>query len=140
MRVKEHWFNSDFEDMGWHDSRLYSIVIPSEDFKLSLDIDYIFKWAKSDGEQEGFWVSPCELLFFDVAGLKINVDFQDNMLLFISDIRRKNERLSPNGKAVEWDFEIECDLGLVSFSATGFEQRVRTQPVLSETQDLNKNR
>ncbi|TXL06192.1 hypothetical protein BMR08_15615, partial [Methylococcaceae bacterium CS2] len=104
------------------------------------DIDYIFKWAKNDAEQKGFWVSPCELLFFNVAGLKIDVDFQDNMLLCISDIRRKNERLTPNGKVIEWDFEIECDHGLILFSATGFEQRVRTQPVLSETQDLNENR
>ena len=140
MKVRECWLDSDFADMGWHDSRLYAVVLPDEEFKLTLDIDYIFKWEKSSDSVTGFWVSPCDLIFSNVSNFKVEIDFGNTNLLFISDIKRTNERLTPNGKYTEWDYEIECDNGLISFSATGFEQRVRKQPVLSESQDLDKNR
>lgn len=140
MKVREIWSDSDFADMGWNDNRVYSIVIPDEDFKLSLDIDYIFKWEKDRDTYSGFWVSPCNLTFFNVSGFKSEIDYKDRNLLFISEIKRSNERLAPNKKFMVWDYEIECDNGLISFSATGFEQVVRTQPVLSESLDLDKNR
>ncbi len=140
MKVRERWFDSDFSDMGWHDARLYAVALPDEDFKLTLDIDYIFKWEKLYDSVTGFWVSPCDLIFGNVSSFKVSIDFGDTNLLFISDIQRKNKRLTPNGKYSEWDYQIQCDNGLISFSATGFEQRVRKQPVLSKTQDLARNR
>lgn len=135
MDVKELWETEDFEEMGWHDARIYSIVVPGEDYKLKLDIDYIFKWELK-GEFFNFWVSPCSLSFLDVSDLKINIDFKNNLMLFISDINRFNERLSPKGKFTVWDYEIECDNGMISFSATGYEQQVRKPPVFSEGQWL----
>lgn len=140
MKVKEIWSTPDFEEMGWHDGRLYSIVVPDEDFKLTLDIDYIFKWERSADEYKGFWVSPCDLIFKNVSGFKAAIDYKDRNLLFISGIKRSNMRLTPNKKFTEWDFEIECDNGVISFAATGFEQSVRKQPVLSESQDLGKGK
>ena len=139
-KVKEHWLNPEFDGLGWHDGRLYSITVPDEDFKLKLDIDYIFEWERKDNEVVGFWVSPCDLIFFNVANFKMEINYKDGNLLFVSEIRRSNERLTPNKKYTQWDFEIECDNGMLSFSATGFEQHVRKRPVLSETQDLDKNR
>ena len=138
MKVKELWSDSDFEKMGWHDNRLYAISFPNEDFKLTLDIDYIFKWDRSIGNELKFWVSPCDLVFENVSELKIETDLKDSLLLFISDIKRSNPRLSPNQNVTIWDYVIECDNGLLSFSVTGFKQLVRAQPILSETQDLNR--
>ena len=140
MKIKDIWSDSDFADMGWDQSRLYSIAIPDENFKLVLDIDYIFKWQREGSSYSGFWVSPCNLIFHNVSGFKSEIDYKDNNLLFVSEIRRSNERLTPNKMFTAWDYEIECDNGSISFSATGFEQTVRKQPVLSETLDLNKNR
>lgn len=140
MYVKTIWTNSDFESMGWHDCRLYGFVIPDEDFKLSFDIDYIFKWEKSSGKVTGYWVSPCDLVFESVSNFKVEMDFKDSMLLFIININRTNKRSTPNGKLTEWDYEIECDNGLISFSSIGCNQRVRKQPILSASQDLNKDR
>ncbi len=139
MDVKSLWSDQDFQYMGWHDSRIYSLMLPDEDFRISLDIDYIFKWERS-GEKQGFLVSPCNLEFINVSSFKVDIDYNDSMLIFISEIKRFNERLTPNGKLTHWDFEIECDCGSIYFSATGFEQKVRSQPILSKTQDLNKLR
>ena len=140
INVKDVWDDSEFDAMGWHDCRIYSIRLPDEQFRLSLDIDYIFKWQDSPSGQHGFWVSPCDLIFHNVSGLKIETDYENSMLLFISDIRRCSPVMSPNKKMEIWAYEIECDKGIISFSATGFEQLVRKQPILSETQDLNENR
>ncbi len=138
MNVKNVWTDSDFNEMGWHDCRLYSVIIPGEDLKLKFNLDYIFEVEKKENEFKGFWVAPCELHFFNVIGLKINIEITDTILLFISDIRRLNERLTPNGKSTEWDYEIECDNGDISFSATGFRQELKSQPILSKTYDLNR--
>jgi len=135
MDVKEIWTDSEFDDLGWHDCRLYRMQFPDENFRLSFDIDYIFKWEKVS-EHFKFWVAPCDLMFSDVSGLKINVDYKDSMLMFISEVKRSNPRLSPNGKVTIWDFLIECDNGQIIFSSTGFRQTIRSQPVLSESQDL----
>jgi hypothetical protein len=138
MNVKNVWTDSDFNEMGWHDCRLYSVIIPGEDFKLKFNLDYIFDVEKKENEFKGFWVAPCDLYFLDIVGLKINIDFKDNMLLFISDIRRFNSRPAPNPEVIIWDYEIECDNGDISFSATGFRQELISQPILSETYDLNR--
>lgn len=137
MKVKNTWTDDEFEDLGWHDCRLYAIQLPDENFKLSFDVDYIFKWEK-ESDQFKFWVSPCDLVFSNVSGLKVDLDYRDSMLMFISEVKRSNPRLSPNGKVTIWDYLIECDNGDIAFSATGFRQTVRSQPVLSESQDLRR--
>ena len=121
--------------MGWHDCRIYSVALPDEDFCLKLDIDYIFRWEEQSDNRYSFWVSPCDLVFQNVSEFSVSLNYGNNMLLFISDL---NQWLSPNGKMTEWDYEIECDQGTIAFSATGFEQVVRSQPKASETQDLGR--
>ena len=138
--VKEVWRDDDFDEMGWHDSRLYELSFPDEEFQIKFDIDYIFKWEKSSGSITGFWVSPCDLIFENVANFCVDIDFKNNTLIFISEIKRTNKRSTPNGRLVEWDYEMECDNGLIRFSSTGFKQRIRKQPILSESQDLGKPR
>lgn len=138
MKVKNRWTNDDFEQMGWHDCRVYSVALPEEDFSLKLDIDYIFRWDERPGGGYSFWVSPCDLVFLNVSDFSARLHYGNRMLLFISDLKRGNQRLSPNGKMMVWDYEIECDQGTITFSATGFEQIVRSQPKASETQDLGR--
>lgn len=137
IELKSNWSDKDFDEMGWHDARLYAISFPDEKFKLALRLDYILKWDRSSGEGVKFWVSPSELVFSDVSRFKVNIDFEDNMLLFIKEIKRYNPQPSPNGKVTLWDFFIELDNGVISFTSTGFEQNMLKQPVLSDTQDLN---
>ena len=44
---KSVWTDHDFEDMGWHDCKLFAISF-GDNFQLLLDIDYIFKWVQTE--------------------------------------------------------------------------------------------
>ena len=136
--IKEIWGDDDFKDMGWHDCRLYGVKLLNENFNISFDLDYIFRWIKSENKFDGFDVAPCVLTFFNVSRLNIELNYNENLLCFISDIKRENMRPSPNGKFSLYDYSIECDTGFISFSATGFEQRVKSVPIRSEYQDLRR--
>jgi len=135
MRVKEQWTDFDFEQMGWHDSKLYAIGIPDEKLELSLDIDYIFKWENTGNEAYEFWVSPCTLTFRDVLNLKVNFDLFDSTGIDILSITRKIDKQVSNEVTI-WSYFVETDKGSISFVATGFNQRVRAQPILSKSQNL----
>jgi len=45
---------------------------------------------------------------------------------------------SPNGKIMLWDYQIELDVGDLSFTATGFTQTVRKPPIFSTSQALGE--
>lgn len=135
MKVKEIWTDSDFEDMGWHDSRLYSVKFPDDELELKLDIDYIFKWEEVKGEKFKFWIAPCDLIFSEVLSLKLEIDFSYSTGIDILSIRREQKEQSPNGTSI-WSYVIETDRGLISFETVGFKQKVRLQPILSESQNL----
>ncbi len=140
MKVKETWINSDYEEMGWHDSRIYAFHLPLDDFKFVLEIDYLFEWVKQEDESFKFWVSPCSLIFLDTLNIKFDIDFENHVDLYIDDILRGNERLSPNGRTTIWDFIIHTDKGVMSFVSSGIEQKVHKQPILSDSQTLARLR
>lgn len=136
MNVKKLWTDSEFKNMGWHDSRLYSIAFPDESLKFVLNIDYIFKWEEATKK---FWVAPCILTFEDTLNLKIDIDFKNSTGIDIVSIGRDNKRLSPNGKIVIWDYSIETDKGIISFESSGYQQKVISQPILSDSQTLGSH-
>lgn len=138
MDVKHIWTDADFDDMGWHDSRLYSLSFPDENFEFSLDIDYIFQWVQPTSISFQFWVSPCTLVFENVIDLKIDIDFSNSITISIIGIERSSDRMSPNGKAVMWKYAIETDKGILTFLSTGFRQYVRDNPRLIDSQDLGR--
>ena len=136
--MKQEWNDDNFQEMSWNFCRLYGVRLPDEDFRFFLDIDYIADWVRN-GENFNFLVSPCLIKFNHVSNLKISLEYNENMLCFISEIRRTNRRPSPNGNMVEWDYKIECDVGFLSFTCTGFEQKSMSEHKLIETQDLNRS-
>ena len=139
MDVKELWTDADFDQMGWHDCRIYSVRFPDNEHRLMLDIDYIFRWDKLPEDSFRFWVSPCELVFRNVSDLKAGIDFKNYMQLFIMELKRGNPHPSPYGQVTLWDYEIDCDNGRISFAASGFEQLVREQPrPVGPEQDLGR--
>lgn len=139
MNVKNIWTDADFEEMGWHDSYLYSVSFPDQNQKLIFDIDYIFKWVLDETSNlYSFWVSPSTLTFLNVMNLKIDIDFQNSVGLDISDINRLNPRLSPNGKFTLWDYSICTDKGSITFESTGYIQNIKEQPILSDSQVLKR--
>lgn len=139
MIVKENWTDIDFLEMSWHDSYIYSMIFPGEKLIVSFDIDYLFEWVLVKKENlYNFWISPCILIFYDVLNLKVNLDFKNGVKLQIDAIKRINQRLSPNGNVLVWDYIIETDKGTISFESTGFLQKVEKQPVLKSSQELSR--
>ena len=138
MPVPETYDDSDFSSLSWHDCRLYRIDVPDEKSSFVLDIDYIFEWEKSGDSFLAVWASPCRLVFEGVNYLKVNLDFENSSLLYISEIERTNERTSPDGSIKLNDYKITLDKGVIEFTSTGFNQRHLRQPVRSENIDLGR--
>ena len=138
MKIPEIYDNNDFDTLSWHDCRLYRLDIPDEKNNLTLDIDYIFEWEKDGDSYSGVWVSPCQLIFEGVNFLVVNLRFENSTNLYISEIEKRNERLSPDGSITINDYRLVLDKGLIEFTATGFSQKLSRQPVRSETIDLGR--
>ncbi|HMG66707.1 MAG TPA: hypothetical protein VK588_03440 [Chitinophagaceae bacterium] len=139
MQVKPLWTEADFESMSWHDSRLYSISFPNEKLKMTFDIDYLFKWEINKIDNlYNFWVSPCDLIFSDVLNLEINFDFKNTVGLYIDNIARFNSRASFNEQKIIWHYKITTDKGIISFEGTEFIQIVKKQPILTNSQVLDR--
>lgn len=132
---KSVWTQDDFEIMGWHDVRIYGLIIEkSEDHWTAdflFDLDYIFKWVHPVPPAQAFtfWVAPCTLIFKDCFDL--HIDFKTEgaclELVEISDLylKRKTEH-EVNKFVYEW--QIELHHGQISLKSYGLEQIVRQQP------------
>lgn len=136
MDMNTPWTDADFAAMSWHDARLYSFGIPDEQFQFSIDIDYIFSWD----EVTQFTVAPCSLTFFNVSDFSVKLDFSNHMLLYIVEVKKTNPRLSPNEQFTMWDYDIQCDHGAITFSATHFEMALKELPAASEEICLGRSK
>ncbi len=129
------WTESDFEIMGWHDSRVYAIAFSPETCEISFDIDYIFQWVhpKDDEKYFSFWVSPATLVFDNIYDVEFNIGSY-NGGLEIDFIKRDETRIPRNaqyiGKNEAWTWTIECQEGEIKFRSAGYKQYVRASPVL----------
>ena len=141
-KYKKNWNIADFETMGWHDSKIYSINFDMDNHKLLFDIDYIFEWNQNDkAENYTFLISPASLIFNNVWNLKIDIEPYQN--IEILNISRDNPNKPKNaefiGKDIEWDWTIETICGNITLKSVGFEQIIREEPIISNTQSLNMN-
>jgi len=134
------WSDNDFDQMGWHDSKVYAIAFDDENFQFMLDIDYIFQWIHP---QEGetyfkFWVSPVTLVFENVWDLNINLD--SNCRLEINNIQRCNPEKPKNADFVnnrtQYDWLVETQQGEIVFKSVGFKQYIRQEPILQTAQAI----
>lgn len=132
---KSVWTDNDFEDMGWHDSKLFAISF-GDNFQLLLDIDYIFKWVQT-GKKFKFWVSPCTLVFENAYDVEFKMD-RISSGVDIDEISRTNPQ-NPNYadfiKAdTEFDWTIDTQQGSIFFKSIGYKQYVRKIPKLIQGQ------
>jgi len=136
------WDASDFETMGWHDATIYAVAFESEQFEVSLDIDYIFEWVHPSGSESffRFWVSPCTVVFQNVYDFALDGPWPGSAFQ-IDEVRRDRARSPRNAKVIiadtEWQWTITCHHGEISFWSTGFLQHVRRAPTLNEAQGLD---
>lgn len=135
MNRKKEWTEEDFERMEWHDSRLYSISFPNQLLEMTLDIDYIVSF---DEEKQMFELLPCEVVFYNIIDLTIELNFGDTTGIDITEIRRKQEDLLSNDKVSFWKYTIETDRGFISFKSTGYKQFSKQLSSWSKTYDLGR--
>ena len=123
------WTDKDFGRMSWHDSIIHSISFPNEDLYLRICLDYILEWKlSSETNKYQFVVAPATLEFHNVLNLNILLSFGEYVGLYISEITRKNERFSPNGQHLIYDYVIVTDRGRIEFNSTGFQQKLTDVP------------
>lgn len=138
---KHIWDENDFEQMGWHDSKIYAIAFKDESFEFLLDIDYILEWIhpKEDESNFKFWLAPSTLIFRNVWDL--NFSLETNLNLEIQDIHRVNPRPPKNSKRIEesleYDWTIETNNGEITFKAVGYKQYIRSAPILLDSQKIS---
>jgi hypothetical protein len=117
--------NDNFDNFSWHDCKIYSLVFPSQDNCLQLDIDFIAEWIEGENSQGyNFLVAPAVLMFENVSDLIIKIETNNLAEFFIDEINRSNSRMSPNGKVLVFDFKIVLNVGEIIFTSTGFKQKI----------------
>src|SRR5215204_3431486 len=132
---KRVWTDMDFEQMGWHDCRVYGIKLAREHFEIAFVLDYIFKWGEpSRGETYyKFWISPATLVFESVYDIKLELGEPDFEIDFIERTEPRRPRNAEYiKKDTEWIWSLEAHRGALSFRSVGYQQFIRKLPVLSK--------
>lgn len=137
------WTEDDFEQMGWHDARIYAFAFVPEEFEFVLDIDYILEWVDpAAGETYfKFWVAPATLVFENVHELVINLEpdgsYND---IGIQDLSRDEPQSPLNAehimRDVEWRWLFDCLAGEISLRSIGYKQYFRREPTFGISQEL----
>lgn len=134
---KEIWTHLDFEQMGFHDNRVYSLNFPGEDMLMRMDIDYIFEWIRNEGSNGySFRVAPCTIGFNGVLNLKFDLDFDNEIGLEILSLEQ--EEKENNAGAARYLYKVETDKGNIEFTASGYTMKLRRQPALVDSQFLGR--
>lgn len=143
--MKLMYSTEDFETIHWHDNTIHAFnIIEGDDGcsgDLRLDIDFIAEWMPPVDGRYQFKVSPADLIFHNVTGLKISIDYDSCSAALqpptIHEIHR-TPITYPNGyKSFKWDIEINWPRNSsISFDSTGFTQAQRKEAIFSESQSL----
>jgi hypothetical protein len=135
------WTDAQFEEMSWHDNYVHGFRIVEGEHgfgELILDIDYILEWVAVQ-DQCQFRIVPATLRFFEVADLRLSLDYATPTAALtpfsLHSIERKFEKRE-RYTAQLWELQINWPTGKLTFQAKGFEQRARGAARLSSSQYL----
>ena len=135
------WTETDFERMGWHDSKIYALAFSPETFELLLDIDYIFEWIKPElGETNfKFWTAPATLAFQNVYDVDFDIQTVGPELEILSIVREQPR--APRNAAyidqdIEWLWTLDCVQGEIKLWSVGYTQYIRAAPQSDKGQKI----
>lgn len=138
----------DFEGRSWHDDHIHGLRVEVEELarsELILDLDHIVEWVCDGDGACTFRVAPATLTFHDVTGLRLSVDSTDPDFrvavhpLSIAAIHRasvEKQFVCLDRPYYRWRVELSWPAGEIVFGATGFTQRLRAAPILTDLQYL----
>jgi hypothetical protein len=146
MNLLGPWQNEDFEAMSWHDVHVHGLRFVSfnEEYGASdfaLDIDYILKWEEV-GSQLQFTICRAELVFHNVFGLKLDLDYATpsaGMCPFSLDSIEREVLSLPSGThTFHWRIELNWPYGSIEFDAPAYTQTLKGTPIVKQgTQSLS---
>ena len=142
---KTYWTEQDFEDMGWHDSRIHGISFvssPDPDVfqtELWLDIDYVFQRVDPIPPSNlfTFWISPCTLVFHDFVEFHADLKSGQSVGGFFEIQELKVAKGGSTRIDSVLQVILETNFGEIAFQTSRYEQFVRASPVHSKKLNLD---
>jgi hypothetical protein len=131
--TKSLWTEDDFEEMGWHDARLYAFTVLPESFELVMDLDYITKWVHPVPPEThfSFWVAPATLVLCDVQNISAGIE-----MTILSDVEILDVKRGPVVTGSGWRWVLELSCGEIALDASGYTQYFRQEPIFTRQQQL----
>ncbi|MCR9247314.1 MAG: hypothetical protein NXI31_19970 [bacterium] len=138
-----NWTESDFGELGWHDCRVHGWSIAEAQHgqaTLTLDLDYITQWEQPVDGRYTFHVAPATLVFFEVFGLTMTLDYEGSAggAFAIEGIERE-ERVNAAGYR-DYLYTIRIHdppTGSIQFEGNRFRQVLRASPIRTTNQYLD---
>lgn len=134
MELKE-WTDKDFDEITWHLNVLHSFSLPTDKFEFCLDIDFILeaKLTNQDNRYE-ITVAPCLLYFENVNEVNMNLTLSvgQNIIEITRDFPKKHKGV------VFWEYCILLDSGKITFSSSGFRQKMLAPPKTSWSMEYSQ--
>jgi hypothetical protein len=130
--------------MTWHDNHVHALRITEGKHgagTLTLDIDHILEWLRSEGGGIRFRIARADLTFLGVTSLKLALDYAAaSAAMGPFSIDRIERRAEPRERytATVWTLRLNWPGGEISFEATGFEQRLVGEPIVTDRQWLTE--
>ncbi|MEJ7738107.1 MAG: hypothetical protein WKF97_11820 [Chitinophagaceae bacterium] len=137
---KSVWTDDDFEQMGWHDNKMYAMAFGIENGEIIFDIDYILKWIDPEENENNFkfLIVPSTLVFRNVYDLNMNSLTLD---VTVESIYRDNATQPKNAdyiaEQIEYNWTIETTNGEITFKSVGYKQYARQKPRLLDSQFID---
>ncbi len=145
---------ADFDQLSWHDCHVHGVSLVTGDpahgdwvNNLVLDIDYLTQWSCAADGSARFHVAPASLTFHGVTDLRIQIDWSGDRHQVaphpaaIDQIERElvvDQRVCLDRPYYAWNVRFNWpDGGVIQFGAVGFTQRLRAEPVETESQHLS---
>lgn len=132
----------DYEQMNWHDCRMYGFIFqPNDEWRttnLLFDIDYRLKWVYPAPSEihYSFWMAPATLVFKEVSGLNIQMDYNNDSTELPEIIKLVLKKKVKEEEKWIYEWYMELQEGFIAFKSLGFEQIIRQHPVLIQSQIL----
>jgi hypothetical protein len=130
----------DFENISWHDCKIFGFAFDESKYKLYFDIDFISEWIVPENNRKRYKlkIAPATLVFDNVWDVNFEID--TNLSLDIDNIIKENPHASKNKpKEIEYEWSIELLQGEITFKSIGFKLYLRDEPqILSLNRNLTK--
>lgn len=147
------WTHEDLDQLTWHDCSIWGLELRATGVEdegtsdLALDIDFIVEWLCGVDGPAQFRVAPATLVFHGVTDLRVLIECSYagsyQMAPYPAQIDRierrriEDQRVFLDRPYYAWTIPLNMPTpGVIEFGAYGFTQTLRTEPVLTKSQQL----